>query len=391
MSHRGSILCLPSGIYGWDRRRRRIDRETLAQGLRRGRRRSRCCWSAPGGSWCRSRPTLAAALRERGIVADADVDRRGGAHLQRASRRGPGRRGGARRGGLSGRRGPYQRRDRRPPPTAATSSARGDPRPLPRRPVRAGRRRGRISSRSMPSRSKSPASATRSATRRSARSGCKWWEAALRGDHGGSPVAAALAGTIAEFSLPLAAFDNLLEARVFDLYDDPMPTRERPRGLCRRDRRGGDAARRHDPGRRQGPGDRGARGPCRGRRRADRTSCARCPGTPRAGSPSCRRTCWRSTAPTAAHVAARESTPAVRYVARRPPRPGARAAGRGAARCVGGATRRCCPPSCRAALVDAYLDRMERPRLRPAPRPRPTCRRSRRQWTLWRAARKGRL
>ena len=27
-----------------------------------------------------------------------------------------------------------------------------------------------------------------------------------------------------EFGLPLAAFDNLLEARIFDLYDDPMPT-----------------------------------------------------------------------------------------------------------------------------------------------------------------------
>ena len=57
-----------------------------------------------------------------------------------------------------------------------------------------------------------------------ARSGCKWWEAAIRGDHGGSPVAAALAGTIAQFRLPLVAFDNLLQARVFDLYDDPMPT-----------------------------------------------------------------------------------------------------------------------------------------------------------------------
>lgn len=52
----------------------------------------------------------------------------------------------------------------------------------------------------------------------------KWWEGALRGEHGGSPMAAALAESIAEFGLPLTAFDNLLQARVFDLYDDPMPS-----------------------------------------------------------------------------------------------------------------------------------------------------------------------
>ena len=52
----------------------------------------------------------------------------------------------------------------------------------------------------------------------------RWWEAALRGDHGGSPVAAALAETIAVFDLPRSAFDRLLEARIFDLYDDGMPT-----------------------------------------------------------------------------------------------------------------------------------------------------------------------
>jgi 15-cis-phytoene synthase len=51
-----------------------------------------------------------------------------------------------------------------------------------------------------------------------------WWRQALRGDHGGSPVASALAETIAQFRLPIGAFDNLLQARVFDLYDDPMPS-----------------------------------------------------------------------------------------------------------------------------------------------------------------------
>ena len=52
----------------------------------------------------------------------------------------------------------------------------------------------------------------------------KWWETAIRGEHGGSPVAAAVAAAVAQFNLPLVAFDNLLRARIFDLYDDPMPS-----------------------------------------------------------------------------------------------------------------------------------------------------------------------
>jgi phytoene synthase len=52
----------------------------------------------------------------------------------------------------------------------------------------------------------------------------QWWRDALRGAHGGHPVATALGGTIAECSLPLEAFERLLDARVFDLYQDPMPS-----------------------------------------------------------------------------------------------------------------------------------------------------------------------
>jgi phytoene synthase len=52
----------------------------------------------------------------------------------------------------------------------------------------------------------------------------KWWETAIRGEHGGNPLAVAVAETIRDFNLPLTAFDNLLRARIFDLYDDPMPT-----------------------------------------------------------------------------------------------------------------------------------------------------------------------
>jgi len=52
----------------------------------------------------------------------------------------------------------------------------------------------------------------------------QWWRDALHGDAAGHPVASALKQAIGEFSLPLVAFDNLLEARKFDLYDDPMPS-----------------------------------------------------------------------------------------------------------------------------------------------------------------------
>lgn len=52
----------------------------------------------------------------------------------------------------------------------------------------------------------------------------QWWRDALTGDDGGHPVVRAVRQTIADFGLPLDAFQRLLDARVFDLYDDPMPT-----------------------------------------------------------------------------------------------------------------------------------------------------------------------
>ena len=53
----------------------------------------------------------------------------------------------------------------------------------------------------------------------------QWWrDAILKGEGGGHPVATALVATMRQFSLPTAAFEHLLDARVFDLYDDPMPT-----------------------------------------------------------------------------------------------------------------------------------------------------------------------
>ena len=57
----------------------------------------------------------------------------------------------------------------------------------------------------------------------------QWWRDVLASqdpDAGaGHPLAMALAETIRGADLPRAAFENALEARVFDLYDDPMPSR----------------------------------------------------------------------------------------------------------------------------------------------------------------------
>ncbi len=41
----------------------------------------------------------------------------------------------------------------------------------------------------------------------------------------GNPLAAELARVIARYDLPKSAFANYLDARIFDLYDDPMPGR----------------------------------------------------------------------------------------------------------------------------------------------------------------------
>ena len=56
----------------------------------------------------------------------------------------------------------------------------------------------------------------------------QWWrdliEGAARGDAAGNPVAAALIETIGLNALPRGALVNLIEARLFDLYNDPMPS-----------------------------------------------------------------------------------------------------------------------------------------------------------------------
>jgi len=56
----------------------------------------------------------------------------------------------------------------------------------------------------------------------------RWWADMLCGRRGsegeGHPVAAALLDTVRRFDLPVEPLDRLIDARVFDLYDDPMPS-----------------------------------------------------------------------------------------------------------------------------------------------------------------------
>ena len=56
----------------------------------------------------------------------------------------------------------------------------------------------------------------------------QWWSEALiggaRGDVRANPVAAALLDAIEAYRLPRETFFALLDARIFDLYEDPMPS-----------------------------------------------------------------------------------------------------------------------------------------------------------------------
>lgn len=64
----------------------------------------------------------------------------------------------------------------------------------------------------------------------------QWWRDVIdAGDAeagAGHPVAEALLGAIARHHLPRQAFQDYLDARIFDLYDDPMPTRGDLEGYC---------------------------------------------------------------------------------------------------------------------------------------------------------------
>ena len=66
----------------------------------------------------------------------------------------------------------------------------------------------------------------------------QWWRGALQGEGYGevraNPVADALIDTMASYRLPVDPLLALIEARSFDLYDDPMPSLDALYGYARK-------------------------------------------------------------------------------------------------------------------------------------------------------------
>ena len=64
----------------------------------------------------------------------------------------------------------------------------------------------------------------------------QWWRDAVSAERPGevaaNPVAVALEAAVAAFRLPRQALVDLIDARVFDLYDDPVPTLGDLEGYC---------------------------------------------------------------------------------------------------------------------------------------------------------------
>ncbi|MCX7304746.1 MAG: phytoene/squalene synthase family protein [Hyphomicrobiales bacterium] len=64
----------------------------------------------------------------------------------------------------------------------------------------------------------------------------QWWRDVIAANEAGAgaghPVAEALLDAIRRNNLPRETFQNYLDARIFDLYDDPMPTRGDLEGYC---------------------------------------------------------------------------------------------------------------------------------------------------------------
>jgi 15-cis-phytoene synthase len=64
----------------------------------------------------------------------------------------------------------------------------------------------------------------------------QWWRDVLggeaKGDISGNPVAAALIETIETYRLPRQTFLDMIDARLFDLYDDPMTDRNALEGYA---------------------------------------------------------------------------------------------------------------------------------------------------------------
>jgi phytoene synthase len=64
----------------------------------------------------------------------------------------------------------------------------------------------------------------------------QWWRDVLEGGAAsagaGNPVAEKLGEAIEDYGLPMATLVNMADARIFDLYSDPMPSRTDLEGYC---------------------------------------------------------------------------------------------------------------------------------------------------------------
>ncbi|MEX0852574.1 MAG: phytoene/squalene synthase family protein [Bauldia sp.] len=214
----------------------------------------------------------------------------------------------------------------------------------------------------------------------------QWWRDALaRAGGDGHPIAAALIEGMRAFTLPLAAFEMLLDARTFDLHDDPMPSLRDLEGYA------GEIASSlmhlaatvladgRDPDSAEAAGYGGV--------------AHTLPAVMRAlPLHSARRRCYLPDDLVAAHALDRESlfagrlTPELaalladlRSVTRRHLAAATRAIGRLAPAVM--------PAFLPLALVGPYLDRMDRADYDPFTRPLELAR-WRRQWIIWRAARR---
>ena len=271
--------------------------------------------------------------------------------------------------------------------------ARGRQGPLPCDPVRPGRGAPASVTRSMPSTPRWRGCASWSPTRCPARCGCNGgamrWPAARRGDVAAHPVAAALIETIAHCRLPVGPFFDLIEARVFDLYDDPMPTLADLEGYTGETSAALLQLAALDPRRRPRPGHRRDRRPRRGGLRHRPACCGRFRCTPRAASCSCRSRCSTATGSTAPRCSRGKYTPGAQGGAGRDARPRPPPSGDDEPRRWGRFPPRSRRRSCRwrwcaaisagwnGADYDPFTTLVQVPQWR-------------RQWTLWRAARQAR-
>ncbi len=64
----------------------------------------------------------------------------------------------------------------------------------------------------------------------------QWWrdliEGKAQGDSGGNPVAVGLLQAVERYCLPRQTLIDMIEARIFDLYDDPLPDRNTLEGYA---------------------------------------------------------------------------------------------------------------------------------------------------------------